>query len=164
MDKRIANIASDTAVLGARLVRRFRSGANWFYWIGGLSVVSSLVWWIRGKSIYWISLAFTQLSDSLIAGRSWELDGDDRLVAMLVALAASLLIAGVFVFLGYVAGQGKIWAFILGMVLYAVDAAICFVSHMFLTLLFHLVALFALSSGLVALVRLRSLMAQTNVP
>jgi hypothetical protein len=52
----------------AGLAQRHKSGANWFYWIAGLSLATSLIALGGGSWGFLISLGTTQVIDGLAAG------------------------------------------------------------------------------------------------
>lgn len=140
-----------------RLVRQFRGGASWFYWIAGLSVVNSLIWWIGGGWSFLAGLAFTQLADGFLSALGAELGGSGGIAAIVVGVTTSLIISSVFCLFGYFAHQGNSWAFYAGMAIYALDALLFLVFGVFLSFGFHLFALFGLYRGLRALGKLRTL-------
>lgn len=140
-----------------RLVRQFRSGASWFYWIAGLSVVNSLIWWIGGGWTFLAGLAFTQIVDAFLSGLSEELGGSGRIAAAVVALTTSLIISGIFALFGYLARQRNAWPFYVGMAIYILDALIFLAFGDWLSFGFHLFALFGLFRGLRALGKLGAL-------
>jgi hypothetical protein len=139
-----------------RLVRQFRNGASWFYWIAGLSVVNSLIWWIGGGWSFLAGLAFTQIADGFLSGLGQELGGSGGIAAAVVALTTSLIVAGIFCLFGYLAHKGNTWTFYVGMGIYALDALIFLAFGEFLSFGFHLFALFGLYRGLRALGKLRT--------
>ena len=49
----------------AQYEKRFRSGASWFYWIAGLSIVNSLVVHLQGQWAFVIGLGITQIIDAV---------------------------------------------------------------------------------------------------
>jgi hypothetical protein len=105
-----------------RLVRQFRGGASWFYWIAGLSVVNSLIGWVGGGWSFLAGLAFTQIADGFLSALGQELGGGGGIAAIVVAVTTSLIISSVFALFGYFAHQGNAWAFYAGMAIYALDA------------------------------------------
>jgi hypothetical protein len=142
-----------------RLVRQFRGGASWFYWIAALSAINSLIWWIGGGWTFLVGLAFTQISDGFLSALGEEVGGSGQIVAIVVALTISLIVSGVFALFGYMAHQGTTWAFYLGMAIYVLDALVFLAFGEFPSFGFHLFALFGLFRGLLALTKLRALAA-----
>ena len=53
------------------LIRRYRSGVKWFYWIAGLSVVTSIIAMSGGHWSFIISLGTTQFIDGIAKGSRW---------------------------------------------------------------------------------------------
>ena len=97
-----------------------KSGARWFYWIGGLSLVNAVIVMADGNWNFIAGLGITQLISGMALGLSADLGAG----VTVIAFALSLLVVGACVGLGFLAEKGHTWAFILGMVLYALDALI----------------------------------------
>ncbi len=140
-------------VLLAKLERQFSSGAKWFYWIAGLSVVNTVIIFNEGDFTFVIGLGITQV----IAGVGEVLAEDVGPLARQIALALVVLCTGVFVVFGRYALKRRHWAFITGMVLYALDALIFLGVQDWWSFGFHIFALFCLYGGLRAERQLRDL-------
>jgi len=87
-----------------------------------------------------IGLGFTQVID-------YELGGT-------TALLLDLLIAGLFVLFGVFATKGHRWAFVVGMVLFALDGLILLLRSNWLGVAFHVFVLYCLFRGFTACQRL----------
>ena len=59
------NSTSIQPTLDPALLAQLRSGANWFYWIAGLSVVNSLIFAFGGKVSFIAGLGLTQIVDGI---------------------------------------------------------------------------------------------------
>jgi len=137
------------AVDSMKTVAAFKAGASWFYWIAGLSVINSLSSLTGGGWGFVVGLGITQVFDAF----AQELGGSGRIVMVLLDLAA----AGVFAAFGLFAHRGQAWAFVVGMVLYALDGLLFLLVQDWLGLGFHVFVLFCLWSGFSALRRLGSI-------
>jgi hypothetical protein len=104
-------------------------GANWFFWIAGLSAFYSI-------------LALSGFNKYPIFGMG---------VTMLAGPTAGFIAAGVVGLLGYFARQGQKWAFLIGMALYAMDGIALATNGIYLGLAFHAYALFCIFRGFQAL-------------
>jgi len=124
------------------LVSRMRSGGSWFYWIAGLSLINSISAFSGGGWGFIVGLGITHLVDRIATGRP-------------VALAMNAMIAVIFILLGVFANRGQLWAFIIGMVLYAFDGLIYAKAEHWLAAAFHVFVLIGLFSGFRAARRLR---------
>jgi hypothetical protein len=151
----------------AELTRRMKSGANNFYWIAALSVINSFVLEFGGNSYFVVGLASSLFVDGFFVGFANEFP-DAAIFAKLIGLAISLFIAGIFALFGFFANKGKRWAFIVGMVFYAIDTLIMLAFQEWMGLIFHGLFLFGLFGGIRALDQLQKLMApqprQTEFP
>jgi len=124
------------------LVARMRSGGSWFFWIAGLSLINSISAFSGGGWGFIVGLGVTHLVDG-VAGRRP------------VALGINIVIAIFFILLGVFANRGQLWAFILGMVLYALDGLLYLKVEAWLATAFHVFVLFGLFNGFRAARQLR---------
>ena len=127
------------------LEQRRRSGARWFYWVAGLSLVNSLASLAGQKWRFVLGLGITQLADALAAhsGRGFEV----------VAVLDAVIVAS-FVLLGRFALQGRVWAFGVGAAIYALDGLIFLVLRDWVGVAFHVFVLVMTVRGLDAARRL----------
>lgn len=125
--------------------QRRRSGARWFYWVAGLSLVNSLASLAGQKWRFVLGLGITQLADALAAhsGRGIEV----------VAVLDAVIVAS-FVLLGRFALQGRVWAFGVGAAIYALDGLIFLGLRDWVGVAFHVFVLVMTVRGLDAARRL----------
>jgi hypothetical protein len=151
--------ASPEQVAALEMARRtaaFKGGANWFYWIAGLSIVNSVISLLQGGLGFIFGLGITQFVDAVGAAIVEE-RGDGAGLIRIIALGVSVFFAGFFVLFGWLANQGMGWAFLIGMVLYALDGLLYLLVQDWLSLGFHGFALYCMFNGYTALRRLRIL-------
>ena len=133
-----------------RLESRHKNGAGWFFWIAGLSLINSIAA-ISGSTWGFIfGLAVTQIVDAI----AHTVGGG---VATVAAVVIDVFIAGVLVFLGVFARKGHLWAYWVGMVLYAMDGLVSLLATYWLGIAFHAFALYSIYQGLAARKQLRAL-------
>jgi hypothetical protein len=126
---------------------RIKRGANWFYWIAGLSVINSVAFAAGAGFHFLAGLGVTEVVDALIEavirdGASSAFKG----VALLFDLTA---VVG-FALCGYFANKFSRTAFVIGIVFYFLDAIIVLLlGDLFMTA-FHAFALYSLIRGLLA--------------
>lgn len=132
------------------ITRRIKSGANNFYWIAALSVINSLVLQFGGNSFFVVGMAATLFVDFITLGMAEEFP-DMGLILKVVGIAISLVASGIVAMFGLFANRGKRWAFLVGMLLYAIDALIMLALREWMGLLFHGLFLYGLYTGLRAL-------------
>lgn len=116
-----------------------KRAANWFYWIAGLSVINTVIMSSGGNARFVVGLGATQFLDAVAA----HAGGAGATIAFIL----DALIAGLFVFFGVFAGKASKPAFIAGIVLYALDAAILIPFQDWFALAFHAFALWCISRG-----------------
>ena len=143
-----------------QLEQRMKSGANWFYWIAALSLVTSIISLAGGNWAFLVSLGVTQLVDAVANV------GADRVGwgVKIVALVFDLVAAGLFALFGMFAGKRQTWAFVVGMVLYLLDALVCLFIGFWLGLAFHAFALYSIFGGYKACAALVELDKHTPPP
>lgn len=151
-----AGSTEQTAIteMGYRLQRQVKSGADWFFWIVGLSIINSLALALGGKWSFLIGLGSTQFVDGFINALAVEFGPPIQTIIRILGLVISVIIAGVFALFGLLARKGHKWSFIVGMMLYALDGIIFLLVGDLASLGFHLFALFWISVGLRAKIQL----------
>jgi hypothetical protein len=122
-----------------QLEARMRSGASWFYWIAGLSLINSIASLTGAQWGFIVGLGVTQIIDAFADG----LGG----AAFAVALSLSILTAGIFILFGVFANKRHLWAFVVGMVLYTLDGLIFAIARDWLAAGFHAFVLYWLFNG-----------------
>jgi hypothetical protein len=126
---------------------RFHSGANWFFWIAGLSLVNSIVVLAESDWNFIVGLGITQIVDGMALALAAEIGQ----VSKIIGFGVNALIAGAFCLFGVFARKKHTWAFIVGMILYALDGLMFLLIRDFLGLGFHAFALYCIYSGMKAL-------------
>jgi hypothetical protein len=134
-----------TELIRYRLHQAMLSGANWFYWIAGLSFINTIIARFEGGWTFVVGLGLTQVVDVVISLIEMEMGIEYATILLVVNLVIDLFLIGLFVLFGILASRQHRWAFIAGMVLYALDAllilwledylgpgipCICFVRHL----------------------------------
>ncbi len=119
-----------------------KSGASWFYWVAALSLVNSVAAFAGSTWRFIIGLGITQVIDEF--GNNLGTAGKG------VALILDLLAAGVLVLFGVFGNKGHSWAFIVGMILFALDGVIFLLVQDWLGVGFHAFVLFCLFRGFMA--------------
>lgn len=151
-------IAEPPHAVLARLRQQFSGGANWFFWIAGLSMVNAVVA-LSGSGWHFLAgLAATEVVAGIALGLQLGQLGK------LIAFALAAFIAGVFVLFGILARKGRGWAFVVGMLLYAADGAIYAYFEDWFSAGFHVFALLFIFQGARALRALKNAAAQIAEP
>ncbi len=132
-----------------RALARLKSGARWFYWVAGLSLVNTAATFAGGHVHFVVGLGITQVVD-LVARKAGA-------AALLPALVIDVMIAGAFLILGLWSSRCNQFAFGAGMLLYAADGALLLLAHDWLSVAFHGLALFYMYRGYAAAQQLRGL-------
>jgi hypothetical protein len=115
------------------------SGARWFWWIAGLSVVNTVMIHTGSDTSFVIGLGFTLVADAMFQS------------VKLIAFGIDLVALGIIFGLGWFAGKGHFWAFVVGAILYAFDALIYVYFQDWMSVGFHGLALFFIIRGAASL-------------
>jgi hypothetical protein len=133
-----------------------RNGANWFFWIAGLSLINSVIIATGGDINFIFGLGITLLFDGVAQESGAGAGG------ALAAILVNSVIASVFVVFGLLARRQKNWAFVIGMLLYALDGAIFLLAGLWLNVAAHAFALYFIWGGLAAYRQLAQFNARTG--
>lgn len=136
-----------------QLKAKAHSGANWFFWIAGLSIINSIILFMDGQWSFLAGLGITQVIDGL----AYQISGEVGTGATIVALVLDAMVAGFFVMFGLQARSGQNWAFIAGMIIYALDMLLSVLARDLFSIGFHLLALFFMYQGWRANIKLKAL-------
>lgn len=131
----------------ADLERRYKSGANWFYWIAGLSLVTSIITFTGGSWRFLISLGTTQVIDGIAAAIAGEVGGS---APQFIALVMDVFLTAIFVLFGVLANKKLLWAYILGMAAFVVDGLVSLLIQDFVGVIAHVVVLIFMVPGFMA--------------
>lgn len=129
-------IANEIQVLDNRL----KSGANWFFWIAGLSLLNYIFLYSGSSKVLAVGLGITWIIDLIIG--SW--------VALLLDFVVTLAV----ILLGVLARKGNNSVFIVGVVLYGLDSILCLLVGRIIGFVIHLVILYYMYGGLNASMKL----------
>ena len=128
---------------------RLKSGARWFYWVAGLSLANTAAPFTGSHVHFVMGLGITRIVD-LVAYRAGA-------AATLPALVIDVMIAAALVAIGVWSSRCNQFAFGIGMLLYAADGVLLVLAHDYLSVAFHVLALFYMYRGFVAGQHLRGL-------
>lgn len=146
----------------AKLINAVKSGASWFYWIAGLSLINTAMQFFESETAFVLGLGITQVADA-IAATVAEPGTSAASVLRMVAIAFDLFAAGLFIFFGWQANQHKSWAFLTGMGLFLADTLLFLIVQDWLGLGFHALALFFIFGGYSALRKLNQELARLKL-
>lgn len=129
------------------LEQRMKSGANWFYWIAGLSLVNSVIFALGSTVSFLGGLGFTLVMDVFVDA---IIEGGAPPAMRFVAIIVNFVLFAIFAFFGYYAGKGLKAAFMAGIALYLLDGMLVLLFGDFLMAAFHAFALFFIVRGFMA--------------
>ena len=130
-----------------KTLSKFKSGANWFYWIAALSIINSIIVLSGKEWAFIVGLGVTQFIDAFGIMLSEEIGNFGKFLAGSI----DVFIAGIFCLFGIFSRKKQEWAFIVGMILYGLDGLLFLVVGDFLSFGFHVFVLFFIYSGMKAM-------------
>ncbi len=128
-------------------LKRINSGANWFIIISVLSIINSILIHSGSEINFIFGLGSTTLLDVLIRDM-----GEGQSILWLIP---QFIIAGLFFFFGYAGKKLSNSAYLIGIILYSLDALIFFLFKNYIAIGFHLFALFGMVNGFSKLLKLK---------
>jgi hypothetical protein len=129
------------------LEQKIKSSLNWFYWIGAMSIINSVISAFDGGMSFVIGLGITQLIDGIMARIATDL-GTGGYIVQIFGWLIDLAVAGFFILLGYLARKKIKWLIITGLVLYILDGGFLLVLGAYKSALFHGLGIWGIISGL----------------
>lgn len=151
-----------TAAFNARvaeLVQAGDTGANWFYWVAGLSLVNSAIGLFGGGMYFVVGLAVTLIVDGIGAGVASEAP-EASMVIKVVTVGFDLFVAAVLCGFGFLSRKRILPIFAIGMVLYLLDGLIFLAFQDWMSAAFHAFALYSMGNGFMAYRKLNQLRSQ----
>jgi len=133
-----------------KIENNFTSGANWFFWIAGLSLVNSATSLSGSSMNFVIGLSTTQFIDAVASG----IPGPYSTMFTMIAIMLDLGFAGLFFVFGILARRRSRAGFVLGMIFYGFDSLLLLLIGSIIGIVFHVLALVFIFTGLRALQKL----------
>lgn len=127
---------SRAALLASPLVQ---SAARWFWWIAALSLINTVLTLTGTKMQLVVGLGMTLVSDVTFGGAS--------AIGFLIDAVALAF----FFVIGLLAQRGQLWAFYLGIAVYAVDALVYVRFQDWMPVAFHGIVIYFIVRGLLVL-------------
>lgn len=140
----------------AQLFSNFKSGVSWFFWLAAISVVNLIIRFTNPESTIRFAIGFS--ISKYLEEKPLALFGS--IAPKTVALILSVVLIGVVVLLGFLARGRNKTAYIVGMVLYALDIIPAVMIGDLYAVIFHVIVIGFLVWGLVNLIKLEKLEAE----
>lgn len=128
------------------LYQSYKSGANWFFWIAGLTLITSLITLGGGNWRFLISLGVTQMIDGIAHVTSEQLGGATKVIGLVL----DIFITALFVLFGVLAGKKMLWAYLVGMIVFGLDGLLSLLIGDWIGIGAHLFVLFFMGKGYMA--------------
>jgi len=132
---------SSRDLLRFQLLQRRGSGGSWFYWIGGASILNSV---LNAAGTEWglaVGLGLTYLIDGFAEALS------NTVRTPIYAFIIDVAIAGGFLLIGRAARRGNLSWYAVGIGLYLLDGLLFVLAEDILGIAVHAIAVFGLVSG-----------------
>jgi hypothetical protein len=118
---------------------RFVLGYSWFLWIAILSIINSIDFAFHNKMFFICGLGMVQLVDEIMNMAEGHF--------VIFGLIINILLPTVFIIFWYYAKKRKRWAFITGMLVYALDTIIFILIRDWWSVGFHVFVIGLISGG-----------------
>ncbi|MGQ0634589.1 MAG: hypothetical protein ACT4QC_08260 [Planctomycetaceae bacterium] len=142
--------------IAAALEAQGRAGANWFYWIAGLSVVNSAILLLGADIHFVVGLGITQFVDVIAAALAQQAPENATLFRV-ISIGLNAIVVAVVLLLGWLSNRRFTSIFLLGMTLYLLDGLLFVLFGDWMSVAFHVFALYCMSKGWSAFRQLNSL-------
>jgi hypothetical protein len=120
-------------------IEKLNNGSQWFLWIFGLSIVNTLILFFGGQVSFIFGLGITQIFEGFYIGLFGKLN--------IIGVFISIFVSSIFLIIWYYSkGLSKV-AFIIGMIIYGIDAIILLFFQEYLCFGVHIYALFMILKG-----------------
>lgn len=123
------------------LRQKARSGANWFFWIAGLSIINSIAIHSGSTWSFTVGLGLTQLVDGAITQEAPN--------ARIIAILFDAFAAGVFILVGYAARKYRM-VILVGLAFYGFDSLIYLLIQSWFGVAIHVLIIFFIVQGYLA--------------
>jgi hypothetical protein len=136
-----AGAVSSRDLVRFQLLQRRNTGGAWFYWIGAVSILNSV---LNAAGTQWglsVALGVTYVIDGLAAGFS------NTIRTPVYAFVIDIAIAGGFMLIGRAARRGNLAWYAIGISLYLLDSVLFIVVRDILGIAVHAIAIYWLLSG-----------------
>jgi hypothetical protein len=137
---------------------RIKRGANWFYWIAGLSVINSVAFAAGAHFHFLAGLGITEVADAVVD--VFIRQGAPSVVRALSIVFDLIAVIG-FGLCGYFANKFSRTAFIVGIAFYFLDGLIVLLLGDIFMAAFHALALYGLIRGFLACRELKTFIKAT---
>ena len=140
-----------------QLQHKVRGGVGWFFIVAGLSLINTLIFLFGGELNFVVGLGITQLIDGFATGFAQQANSNMSTTIYGVGIGLDLVIFGFFVAVSYFARKRYQASFIVGLIVYALDALIMLAFSVWVGVIFHLLGLVGMWGGFQAARRLNQL-------
>ncbi len=129
------------------LMRQLKSSASWFYWIAALSMINWIASAFNIGYSFVVGLGATQFVDGVAQALIENVGSEFATILTVISLIATVGIAGMYALFGYFGNKRASWAFLIGIILYILDAGLFIWVQDWMPLIFHGLALLYLFRG-----------------
>jgi len=129
------------------LENQLKGGVSWFFWIAGLSIINSIIFFTGGSITFVVGLGATQFIDGVVSGVVNKVSSGTGTIIRVIGYGLDFLLAGTFFTCGILGRKRLRWVVIGGMILYGLDGLLALAFGDWLSTIFHVLALFGLWKG-----------------
>ena len=134
------------AAAALALKQRGDSGANWFFWVAGLSLVNTIIAHSGGDRHFIVGLSFTAIVDA-IAQEIGKQEPEAATIATVIAIGFSCFVTLVATLFGWMSRKRWLAVFGVGMGIYVLDGLLYLLLGDIMSAGFHGFALWSMFAG-----------------
>jgi hypothetical protein len=146
-----------------QLLRQGQSGADWFYWIAGLSLVNTAIVHFGGNVHFVVGLGITEAADAIAHALADRASDSQKLLITAGAVGFSVLCSLIACLVGWLSRRRMLVIYGLGMFVYLLDGLLYVAAQDWLSVAFHGFALFCMWGGFTAFRQLSALEQQLEL-
>ncbi|NUM52617.1 MAG: hypothetical protein HUU46_03135 [Candidatus Hydrogenedentes bacterium] len=125
------------------------NGANWFYWVAGLSLVNTGINLFGGGIYFVVGLGVTLIVD-VFTMEAVNQEPEIAVAARAISIGFTLFVAVVLCGFGWLSRKRILPIFAVGMVLYVLDGLLFVLFQDWMSVAFHAFALYSMIGGFMA--------------
>ena len=131
-------------------------GASWFYWIVGLTIINTIIIQTGVDFAFSLGAASTLFAYGVAIAIGTP-------AAHTFALIFDVIVIAFYAMCGVMGSRGATWAFVLGLIFFALDSLLSLIGLQIIGILIHGYALFCIFNGMMACVNLNRLLREKAI-
>lgn len=141
--------------MDAQTEQAFKNSGSWFFWIAGCTLINAIMVLTNGDMRLCLGVCLVDVIPAVV--KELKLGNETYLVTTLVLAASFVFFYGL---LGKFATEGRAWPYLIGLLTFGIDTAVCLAAQDWIGVAIHVFALVNIFSGFRLARRVQSSAAQ----